>query len=338
MSRHRRARTPPPSPFAGPDGDRPPNSSSTAAVAACHRGRKNSSRKKSGTSLRRIRICCWAILRVAAPLPWRPVATMAERTSSDHTDLPLDVLDRIDRICDRFEAAWDRGERPRIEDDLGEVVEPHRRALLRDLLAAEVAARRRRGERPEPRDYRDRFPDDADAVEAAFCRPREAPGLGDAASPAHASLLVGLLGFQTGLIDQSTLVEVLRDWTADKARPLAEVLAAQGRPRRTAPHPPGGTGRRVPQTARRRRCPQPRFPPRGHQHPRTARRARRPRDRCHLDPGRRRPHRARFRRVPPRRRVFRQLRRRRPAVPCPAAARQGRSGRRLRRRRHRAAP
>jgi hypothetical protein len=32
--------------------------------------------------------------------------------------LPLDVLDRIDLACDRFEAAWSTGQRPRIEDCL----------------------------------------------------------------------------------------------------------------------------------------------------------------------------------------------------------------------------
>ena len=43
--------------------------------------------------------------------------------------------------------------------------------LLRDLLAAELAARRRRGERPEPREYRDRFPGEAEVVAAAFSPP-----------------------------------------------------------------------------------------------------------------------------------------------------------------------
>ena len=41
-------------------------------------------------------------------------------------------------------------------------------------------------------------------------------------------MLVGLLGFQTGLIDQSRLVEALREWIGDKARPLADILTGQG--------------------------------------------------------------------------------------------------------------
>src|SRR5262245_28548086 len=96
---------------------------------------------------------------------------MPDETKPDRSELPLDVLDRIDRTCDRFEAAWDRGERPRVEDELGAVEPRYRAALLRDLVAAELAARRRRGERPRPRDYRDRFPGDLDAVDSAFGGP-----------------------------------------------------------------------------------------------------------------------------------------------------------------------
>jgi serine/threonine-protein kinase len=93
---------------------------------------------------------------------------MSERTEPDLSKLPLDVLDRIDRACDRFEAGWERGERPQLEEHLGEVAAPYRLALLRDLLAAEIAARRRRGESPEPREYRDRLPGDASTVDSAF--------------------------------------------------------------------------------------------------------------------------------------------------------------------------
>ena len=82
--------------------------------------------------------------------------------------LPTSVLDQVDRICDRFEADWASGARPRIEDHLGEVPPAFRPDLLSDLLSAELAARRRRGERPEPREYADRFPDELDAILAAF--------------------------------------------------------------------------------------------------------------------------------------------------------------------------
>ena len=86
---------------------------------------------------------------------------MNGETRPERTALPLDVLDQIDRICDRFEATWEAGQRPRVEDYLGAVAEPYQPDLLCDLLAAELDARRRRGERPEPHEYLDRFPGEA---------------------------------------------------------------------------------------------------------------------------------------------------------------------------------
>ena len=66
------------------------------------------------------------------------------RRPVDPGSLPPTVVDRIDRVCDRFEAAWRAGRRPRIEDYLGEAAGPERSALLRELLLAELECRRRR--------------------------------------------------------------------------------------------------------------------------------------------------------------------------------------------------
>ena len=44
--------------------------------------------------------------------------TMSGETRPERTALSLNVLDQINRICDRFEAAWESGARPRIEDRL----------------------------------------------------------------------------------------------------------------------------------------------------------------------------------------------------------------------------
>jgi tetratricopeptide (TPR) repeat protein len=112
---------------------------------------------------------------------------MSEPTRPDRPALPTVVLDQIDRICDRFEAAWGAGERPRIEDFLDGVAAPYRPSLLRDLLDAELDARRRLGERPEPDEYRAHFPDDLSAIESAFdrsARPTGAPP-GAEAAKAH---------------------------------------------------------------------------------------------------------------------------------------------------------
>jgi hypothetical protein len=64
----------------------------------------------------------------------------SDPTRPSGTELPLAVLDQIDRICDRFERTWESGIRPRIEDYFGEVAEEYRVALLRDLVAAELDA------------------------------------------------------------------------------------------------------------------------------------------------------------------------------------------------------
>ncbi len=66
---------------------------------------------------------------------------------------------RVDETCDRFEAAWRAGERPRIEDYLGDADGSAHVALLRELLALEIDYRRRLGEEPQPADYREHFPD-----------------------------------------------------------------------------------------------------------------------------------------------------------------------------------
>jgi WD40 repeat protein len=86
---------------------------------------------------------------------------MSDSPSSGHDTLPPEVVDRIDAVCDRFEAAWKAaagGEQPRIEDYLGTFPEGERAALLPELVLLDAYYRGRRGERPGPEDYRARFP------------------------------------------------------------------------------------------------------------------------------------------------------------------------------------
>jgi eukaryotic-like serine/threonine-protein kinase len=86
--------------------------------------------------------------------------------------LPVLLALHINRLCDRHEAAWRAGARPRIEDVLTLEDEPGRTVLLREMLAAELAARRHRCEAPDFREYGDRFPDDAALVAAIFAEAR----------------------------------------------------------------------------------------------------------------------------------------------------------------------
>ena len=83
--------------------------------------------------------------------------------------LSLDRARFVNDACERFEAAWEAGPRPRIEDFLPEGDVPERPVLLRELIALELELRRDLGERPEPPEYLGRFPDRPGVVSAVFC-------------------------------------------------------------------------------------------------------------------------------------------------------------------------
>jgi serine/threonine-protein kinase len=63
----------------------------------------------------------------------------------------------MEEVCQRFEAAWRAGGRPRIEEYLGAMFEPMRSALLLELLKMELEYRRKQGEQPGEAEYRGRF-------------------------------------------------------------------------------------------------------------------------------------------------------------------------------------
>jgi hypothetical protein len=74
----------------------------------------------------------------------------------------------VDRACEAFEAVWQAGRQPRIEDYLGATPEPERSKLLRELLALELEYRRARDEKPTPEEYRLRFPEHAEIITPLF--------------------------------------------------------------------------------------------------------------------------------------------------------------------------
>jgi serine/threonine protein kinase len=86
----------------------------------------------------------------------------------DFGSLPPALVLAVDRACDEFEAAWDAGAEPRIEDFLDRVPDTGRLALLQALLATELERRRRRGDLPESREYRERFPEQTELI-ASLC-------------------------------------------------------------------------------------------------------------------------------------------------------------------------
>jgi hypothetical protein len=93
--------------------------------------------------------------------------------------LPEEVWDRLERVLDRFENAWRRGERPDPEEYLAAAA-AERRVLLRELVQEDMDYRCRRGEAIRAEAYLERFPElhgdpalvaELTAVAQRFCCP-----------------------------------------------------------------------------------------------------------------------------------------------------------------------
>jgi tetratricopeptide (TPR) repeat protein/tRNA A-37 threonylcarbamoyl transferase component Bud32 len=93
---------------------------------------------------------------------------MSKHPPIDPHELPLALAAELDRVCDHFAAEWMAGRPPRAEDYLGCVADTLRSALLEELLRVELEARRSAGETPTPDEFRERFPGDTAAIDAAF--------------------------------------------------------------------------------------------------------------------------------------------------------------------------
>ncbi|HVS38223.1 MAG TPA: hypothetical protein VMS17_21870 [Gemmataceae bacterium] len=70
---------------------------------------------------------------------------MAAQDSQDHDTLA--IAEKVDALCDRFEEAWRRGERPNLDAWLP-ADGPLRRAALAELVRVELEHRRQAGETP----------------------------------------------------------------------------------------------------------------------------------------------------------------------------------------------
>ena len=76
---------------------------------------------------------------------------MNEIPSRSAAELPLELLQRVDQVCNRFEAACRAGETPVVDDFLAGWDEPERSVLRRELLALQAHHRQRgRGEQTTP--------------------------------------------------------------------------------------------------------------------------------------------------------------------------------------------
>ncbi len=93
---------------------------------------------------------------------------MVDETLSNDSSLPLSALERIDRVCQDFEAAWKAGTVPQIEPFLGDAVGQERVQLLKELLLLELDYHRRNAETPDITEYQSRFPQDGQLLAAVF--------------------------------------------------------------------------------------------------------------------------------------------------------------------------
>jgi serine/threonine protein kinase len=93
---------------------------------------------------------------------------MSRMPATSESSASLARARRVHECCERFEAAWRAGERPKIEDCLEGTDEADRADLLRELIALEVELRCGAGERPTVEEYRARFSDRAGLVDRVF--------------------------------------------------------------------------------------------------------------------------------------------------------------------------
>lgn len=93
---------------------------------------------------------------------------MGSGRNSAEADLPLRVLERIEKVCQRFEEAWESGSPLRIEDLLTDFQGAARHQLLYELLLLELHYQCDDVTRRQCAQFRARFPADSSVVDSAI--------------------------------------------------------------------------------------------------------------------------------------------------------------------------
>jgi serine/threonine-protein kinase len=105
---------------------------------------------------------------------------IAREPRTDVAD-PLALARLVDQVCDRFETAWQEGQRPSLEDYLASLPEAAQALAAEEMVGIEVELRRRAGEQPAESEYLACLPEHAAAVAAVFREtvppPPEAPAI-----------------------------------------------------------------------------------------------------------------------------------------------------------------
>ncbi len=142
------------------------------------------------------------------------------------------LLQRVDQVCDAFEAEWQAGRQPRIEQFLTDAPAAEQARLLRELLALELEYRHRNQEWPQPADYLRRFPEWTELVLHVFQAAPPPQEITAEPPTAHAlagrDLLLGLLALQIDFISREALSSALHARARADALSLGQVLVDQG--------------------------------------------------------------------------------------------------------------
>jgi WD40 repeat protein/tetratricopeptide (TPR) repeat protein len=93
------------------------------------------------------------------------LVVMSEILSNEDDGSPLTVARQINQLCDRFEAEWQAGAEPIVENYIADAAEPARHELVRELLKLDIHYRRERGDTLVPRDYVARFPEHVSLID-----------------------------------------------------------------------------------------------------------------------------------------------------------------------------
>src|SRR5262245_64127221 len=84
---------------------------------------------------------------------------MPEALDRSDPRVSTSLLEWVDEVADRFEAAWKQGPAPRLADFLGGAAGPSRPALFRELIKIDLEYRWRAGDRRRLEDYLAEFPE-----------------------------------------------------------------------------------------------------------------------------------------------------------------------------------
>ncbi|WP_165070060.1 bifunctional serine/threonine-protein kinase/formylglycine-generating enzyme family protein [Paludisphaera rhizosphaerae] len=101
---------------------------------------------------------------------------MSRRPEDASTAFTPEPQRLIVSACESFQMAWRHAPRPTIEAYLQGLKTTQRSAVLQELVSLEVELRSADGDLPTCEEYRERFPDDVLAIEAAFDSMLGAPG------------------------------------------------------------------------------------------------------------------------------------------------------------------